>query len=712
MDKQADTPPLRWLPPSASGLLLLWPCVLVLIYLLPPGWWNLWLGLDRGSFITEAISLGLATLGNLRFGANFGALMLGRTLDLGVMTLFLVSATLVGLAILRALKWIENLTLLNGLMALVIGVLVLGDAVLLLGLAGMMYPWIFWSLVIVPAIVAAVYDRRLFQTIRRSQTAATEQFGLFEKFLIALVILAVGMNLIAAFTPEAEYDALEYHLGAPKEYLQDGRITFHAHNFYASMPALTEMLYLWAMAVRGDGAAKLFHWAFGALSALAAYGIGARFLNRRVGIWAAVIFYTIPFVTDLSMTARIDLATTFFATMAAWQAAEFMSDDHRQGRLCHPNLILAAIAAGAAFSTKYTGGPVIALPLALAIGWMIGRGDGWKNGVKNTALVLAIAAVVLSPWLIKNFVFTRNPVFPLLHGIFQSPQWDDARNAVFVGFHSPKFSSEKLMAFAHDSKKYFFGDAMTTPLLVMLVPLAFFLPKWSKAAKLLALWAGLAIVCWFAFTFRPWRFIFPTFPVLAVLAASGINFFETISPRKLFARFVLPFVLVAQLCVVLLILLIDLDDRNRPVPIINVVTDFLGMTEKRDLLISTDFGPIWWMDSPYAQLPNAAVVLYVGEARVYHAKHCSLWNTVFDKSKLGEMVSLSTTPEQLNEKMRERRITHIYINRSELRRLTAHYGYLKDMNWKLFDEFITKFANRIDPYKENPLLPFEIHRLQ
>ena len=46
--------------------------------------------------------------------------------------------------------------------------------------------------------------------------------------------------MIPAFSPEIEYDTLEYHLGALKEYQKAGRIFFLEYNFYASMPSLTE----------------------------------------------------------------------------------------------------------------------------------------------------------------------------------------------------------------------------------------------------------------------------------------------------------------------------------------------------------------------------------------------------------------------------------------------------------------------------------------
>ena len=123
--------------------------------------------------------------------------------------------------------------------------------------------------------------------------------------MLALVVAAAAINLLGAVVPPFEYDELEYHLGAPSEYLKAGRILFLPHNFYSNMPQLTEMLYLLAMVVRSDVAAKLLHWSFGLLSAMAVYSVASRRWSSRVGMTAAALFYAVPFVQDLSQTARI-----------------------------------------------------------------------------------------------------------------------------------------------------------------------------------------------------------------------------------------------------------------------------------------------------------------------------------------------------------------------------------------------------------------------
>src|SRR5207244_343934 len=97
----------------------------------------------------------------------------------------------------------------------------------------------------------------------------------WSRLMLALIVVAAAINLLGAVVPPFEYDELEYHLGAPSEYLKAGRIIFLPHNFYSNMPQLTEMLYLLAMTVRSDVAAKVLHWTFGVLSAAAVYAVAA-----------------------------------------------------------------------------------------------------------------------------------------------------------------------------------------------------------------------------------------------------------------------------------------------------------------------------------------------------------------------------------------------------------------------------------------------------
>jgi hypothetical protein len=58
--------------------------------------------------------------------------------------------------------------------------------------------------------------------------------------------------LLAGMLPPLDFDVREYHLQSPKEFFQQGQITFLPHNVYANMALGTEMLSLLAMVVGGQ----------------------------------------------------------------------------------------------------------------------------------------------------------------------------------------------------------------------------------------------------------------------------------------------------------------------------------------------------------------------------------------------------------------------------------------------------------------------------
>src|SRR5690606_20764866 len=77
-----------------------------------------------------------------------------------------------------------------------------------------------------------------------------------------------------------------------------------------------EMLFLNGLQLSGSVLAKLFHWVMLPLSCLALIAIGNQVKDRRSGMWAAVIFVSLPLVLFESATAYIDIALIFFSLLA------------------------------------------------------------------------------------------------------------------------------------------------------------------------------------------------------------------------------------------------------------------------------------------------------------------------------------------------------------------------------------------------------------
>jgi len=653
MQSDSDHAAPSWIRPEFARLLaILWVGGLALIYLIRYGAWVLPFQL------AEMIG---ASASAFRCGPHFREFWTARTCDVACV-LGIVAAAL-GLGATVTDRLIARRDLLGVLFALTVGLWLLGVLVLVAGVVSVAkIPYVF--------LVLACWllpGPRRFVGDFCSSTERTDGWG---KLMIACIVLAAVLNFVGALTPPFEYDELEYHLGALADYQRAGHIVFLPHNFYSNMPQLTEMLYLLARTMTSDIAAKLLHWLFGVLGALAIYSLAQRLWSKAVGVTAAALFYCAPFVQDLGQTARIDLATAFFATLA-FGALTLWAEDEQKKELRW----LSALCAGAAVATKWPAAPVVVLPLALM--FVLRK----RTGVLP-AFCLMVGFMVI-PWLVKNWSLAGNPVYPLLHKWFPNPYWNAEQAAVLSDKHAPTFNWQAIGQFFTLAWNYSFVEAGAAPFLLMTVPLLLLLPHPEPTAKRLGLLFVGAYVGWFLCTFRPWRFLFPAFGVGAIIGAVAMEKLGRDSMVRVVLRMSVGIVMALSLTVLALNDLVDVENPKRVDPQLSFLDYDLGQFTREEFVARMGRGvlePIIWMNE---NLPEDAKVLYVGEARVYYATHPVLWSTAFDQHPLTAMSREAKTPDELVAALRARGVTHLYVNFAELDRLQNGYNYMIDANWTL-----------------------------
>jgi hypothetical protein len=513
---------------------------------------------------------------------------------------------------------------------------------------------------------------------------STERTDGWGKWMIACLVLAATLNLAGALAPPFEYDELEYHLGALADYQRAGHIVFLPHNFYSNMPQLTEMLYLLARTTTSDIAAKLVHWSFGVLGALAVYGLAQRLWSKAVGLTAAVLFYCVPFVQDLGQTARIDLATAYFTTLAFGALVLWMEDE--KGDF----VWLSALCAGAAAATKWPAIPIVLLPAALMVVFR-------RRSFLLAGAFCLLAVMMVAPWLVKNWLLAGNPVYPFLNTWFPSPHWSTSQAMMLSQRHSPWEWNEAWQFFAL-VWNYSFVEVGAVPLLLMTTPLLLLLPRVEPAAKRMGwLFAGAytSWFCCFSFTFRPWRFLFPAFGVAAVAAALAMEKLGRDTVARIALRGSVGIVVAISLASLAMNDLVDTEDPGQMPPQLSFARHALGQFSRDEFIARMGNGvlePVIWMNE---NLPKDAKVLYVGEARVYYAKQSALWSTAFDQPPLTTMSRAANAPDELLAALRTRGITHVYVNFSELKRLEKSYDYMVDANWNLIGKTLQQRATSI-----------------
>ena len=317
-------------------------------------------------------------------------------------------------------------------LAPLVGLLPLGLGVLAMGLTGYASPvWLTLALIVVLIALGLPglreFNRDADPSLR--PTRARRRWREQPALLVTAILLGV-LTLLYALAPPSESDELRYHLAAPATWLRLGGIHYLPWQAFSCFPFLAEMLFMAAMAAGGPAAAKVVHFAqlpLGAgLVALWTFELG-RFAardTRRTAKLAALGYATIPMALVLSAWGFIDLFVVNIYLGFGYVALRGL----RAPRRAAPTL-LGWMGAGA-LGLKYTMGPLMLAGGAL---WLVLRlvrrgGRPWRDA----AACALVAAVLGSPFYVKNYRDTGNPVYPLAWGVSAAVSGRPENDALFA----------------------------------------------------------------------------------------------------------------------------------------------------------------------------------------------------------------------------------------------------------------------------------------
>ncbi|MFH1418440.1 MAG: hypothetical protein ABII12_09180 [Planctomycetota bacterium] len=243
----------------------------------------------------------------------------------------------------------------------------------------------------------------------------------------AMAVLAGAMPPGILWPAEGNgYDVLEYHLGAPREFFEAERIAYLPHNIYSNFPFNVEMLYLLSMILHGDAigavfTAKLLNVLLAALAVAGIWLCGREF-GRGSGIVAGSLAASCPFLTYLCGVAYVENGMLLFSGLALTAVLRL---EKAKGGATLKWAAAGGLLCGLACGCKYTAIPAVFAPWAIATVWIAFRSRPFRPGLP-IAFVLA-TALSFAPWLVKNAIWTGNPVFPLARTVFpeRAGIWND-----------------------------------------------------------------------------------------------------------------------------------------------------------------------------------------------------------------------------------------------------------------------------------------------
>jgi hypothetical protein len=369
----------------------------------------------------------------------------------------------------------------------------------------------------------------------------------------ALASVGIAITLVAAVSPPGAlwdsefggYDSLSYHLQLPAEWLEAGRIAPSEHNVYSFLPGYYEAAIL-HQAHLADAPALTSRGLPGLLTGHAEPLMAAHLLALGMTLLAA--WWTGAFASTLATRAGLDARSSTSAAFIAGAIVLLTPWTQVVGSLAYNEpgvLALGAAALLAAASPGLTPGR-----RGILVALLIGAAAGCKPTAilflapaaavfmamtttpRAWPLMFSIGAIVglatLAPWLIRNAVFSGNPVFPHANTLFTHAHWTPDRSARYAAGHTfdgtltQRIATLILPAADVGEPAVVRWRGLTnpqwaiTPLLTVAALALLFTRRTSRPIALaLTISLAAAIIAWYAFTHLQSRFLIPLLPLMA-----------------------------------------------------------------------------------------------------------------------------------------------------------------------------------------------------
>jgi hypothetical protein len=553
-----------------------------------------------------------------------------------------------------------------------------------------------------------------------------------ELVLALSTFLILVVTFVTSLAPPLAFDALVYHLGLPRLYLQAGKIYYTPQIMFWGMPQTGEMLYTWGMGLAGEQTAALLGWGFGFLTLVGLVGALHTFVSRRVA-WVAVASLLAGYTLAISLSwAYIDWL------MGLWGLCFYLSLLEWRTSREKPSLLKTGVFAAFAFSTKYTGGFLFLIGI-IVLGYDVlfrsraervdqPRVNRLAIFFKHALVFCGAAGLVALPWLIKNLIATGNPFYPLLFpaGAMdavrlrlyqQGAPWGGWQDLVFLPLRATYWGVEGANGY---------GASIGPLLLGLGVPavLGVILPNWfslpaderiagpdSGSSKLpslhltisTALWiAGLGILIWsvagrFTGYLLATRLYYDLFPAFAVLAGAGMMFLESFHTSQV--RF-------GRVASAMLLLVIALNLYE--VGVASIEKDapaYLGGVMTRQKYLEQNLGAYAAAMQEIDQLPAGSRVLMIWETRSYYCLPTCTPDEVLDRWRTD--IARLKDPQAVLKSWRAAGFTHLLYYRVGADFLEKEDPNFRNMDWAQLDNLLAQL-----PQVDNIYNAYELYRIQ
>jgi hypothetical protein len=590
--------------------------------------------------------------------------VLARLATLFFILLFLCSALLVGLSIIRRYNLFTQWSPTELLVALAVGLTGYTLASFLLAALGAYRKWLAWVIILLPIIVRLdlliPFSKRCMDSFKNALEAGPRVPVVFFGILCFVLL----PTLIATLTPPNHWDELVYQLTIPKEYVRAGGFVRMDYLVYFDAPHNVNLLYTLCLLAANDISARLLHFCLGIFSAIVLFVLCKRYYDAISGWVAALIFLATPIVMTELKAALVDLGMTFFFLLSVYMILRW-KEERRRGLI-----VLAGIFSGIMLGCKYPA--IYALPalLMLIIASPIPAQQNQISSTRRSGSAMhgliifcLLTLLFLLPWLIKNFILTGNPVYPNLYRIFDGRDWSPAlARHVSIWLQSMGMGKGlgdfllltwRMTVYGWHTYERFAG--IITPFYFF--PLIFIPFAWRRTRLTLHLLLAVVIymACWF-WGSQQVRFFIPGLALMSIVAGSLI---ARCFAQNGYFKSPLPIVL-SYMVIAGVSLLIDPRDLNFLGQNLGVAFGRDSKAQFLEQTCSVDIQPM--VDYINTNLSNDARILMLFENRGYYLERDYVADGTFEVSRIAQMITTADSPEALYAQLKQKGITHVLIN--------------------------------------------------
>jgi 4-amino-4-deoxy-L-arabinose transferase-like glycosyltransferase len=410
-----------------------------------------------------------------------------------------------------------------------LGVACFSYLVMFLGLIGALYVWVVLGVTGLLVLVGVFSKWWSGSELKRGLFLCSR----YEWIPAGLLLILTALNLFGALAPPVYADTLRYHLAAPKYYMARHQIVFVPIVSWNN-PFAFEMFHLWGLLLSLESLGVAVGWLLVLLSALAVWGMWQQLFADAPtddpacggALWAALLFYALPASTLQSTIGKNDALLVFSTTMCMALVMLWLrtGDDRWAGAM--------GLFAGLAAATKLHGLILVgAVGLLVLIYSLLKDRTSLRRAVGPLLRFGVWVILVGSPWYIRTWVATGNPVWPLFNDIFGGAYWTASQGDVLRRFAALVGGKPTVLGFFAWIWRLFIDPGSARQLLYNLPPLVLacipviVLPgriTWRRRRLLLA---GLFVcaayfMVWFL-AYRVPRYLYPLYPVLVSVGSAA-----------------------------------------------------------------------------------------------------------------------------------------------------------------------------------------------